>query len=450
MARALLLEQSTSNVYRDKDFADFIDELVKGNVLLVVGKAFEANQEEYKGCNYANDSKPSIYGWILDALNKAYKTDASTFSDLAADRNFFRSNDHRRCDIHTELKNAVSRADFTIKDVSSDLIKLLQTGYFKFVFTASFTPLVEIAMRQQWGDIRVKNVYAENTMDQDINAERDLNVPSLYYLFGKASRNTFVATDVDALEAVRRWLQNSRDSQLLKMTSRRYILTLGCDYDDWLFRMIWFILKGDAARLKDGYVAQYSNEKSLERFLIRNKILIDNDASKVVEAITSELQRREETYNWKNPNHCDVFISYSRKDGQVAEQLYESLKNKGLNVWYDKLNLAGRGDEFKAKISNAIRNCKVFIPILTSTISAQRDDEHPYSEEWEYALQHYSRIGRHDFCIPLVEDLYDVNWVWYDDRVPEKFIRMDYTMFNYEDIDLEDFSKNIQDIVLNR
>ena len=343
MARALLLEQSTSNVYRDKDFADFIDELVKGNVLLVVGKAFEANQEEYKGCNYANDSKPSIYGWILDALNKAYKTDASTFSDLAADRNFFSSNDHRRCDIHTELKNAVSRADFTIKDVSSDLIKLLQTGYFKFVFTASFTPLVEIAMRQQWGDIRVKNVYAENTMDQDINDERDLNVPSLYYLFGKASRNTFVETDVDALEAVRRWLQNSRDSQLLKMTSRRYILTLGCDYDDWLFRMIWFILKGDAARLKDGYVAQYSNEKSLERFLIRNKILIDNDASKVVEAITSELQRREETYNWKNPNHCDVFISYSRKDGQVAEQLYESLKNKGLNVWYDKLNLAGRG-----------------------------------------------------------------------------------------------------------
>lgn len=80
MARALLLEQSTSNVYRDKDFADFIDELVKGNVLLVVGKAFEANQEEYKGCNYANDSKPSIYGWILDALNKAY---------IAVRRNFY-------------------------------------------------------------------------------------------------------------------------------------------------------------------------------------------------------------------------------------------------------------------------------------------------------------------------------------------------------------------------
>ncbi len=449
MARALLLEQSTSDTYKEEGFSAFVDEVVKENVLLVVGKAFELNNKEYEDCKYCNDTNDSIYGWFLKELNKTYSTDAISYSDLAKDKRFVRKDDNEQCVIHTELAKAIKKANFTINDVSPQLKKLLRTGFFKFVFTTSFDPLVEIAMREQWGDIRVKNIYDEDTENQDIENERDLSIPTLYYLFGKAEKNKFVATDIDALDAVRRWLQRSSQSTLLKETSRRYILTLGCDHDDWLFRIIWFILKGEANNLKDGYVAQYSNNKELERFLIRNKILIDNDSTKVVDALVTELEKREEANRWKNPNHCDVFISYSRKDRQIADDLYESLKQKGLDVWYDRINLAGRGDKYMAKILNAIQNCKVFIPVLTSTITKQVGVEHPYRQEWKYAIKRHTNLGRRDFCVPFVEEQYDINKNWYDDGLPEEFPDMDCSFFDGDDVDFEEFAKKVQNILIN-
>jgi hypothetical protein len=235
----------------------------------------------------------------------------------------------------------------------------------------------------------------------------------------------------------------------LKETSRRHILTLGCDQDDWLFRIIWYILKGDGEKLKDGYIAQYSNDRSLERFLIRNNILINNNSSDVVDAIIEELNKRKETDKWNNPNHCDVFISYSRQDGQLAEELYKTLKSKGLDVWYDKINLAGRGDVYMSKILNAIQHCKVFIPVLTPTITKQKGEEHPYRQEWRFAIKRNINLGRRDFCIPLVEEDYDINKIWYDDSLPDEFPQMDCTFFDKEDFDFEEFSKKIQDIVLN-
>ncbi|MBE6285021.1 MAG: toll/interleukin-1 receptor domain-containing protein [Bacteroidales bacterium] len=449
MARALILEQSTSDTYKVEDFGAFINEVLKGNVLLVIGKAFEVNNEEYEGCYYRNDTNTSIYGWLLKALNETYLTDAVSFSDLSKDKSFVRKDDKEPCEIHCELVKAIKKAQLSIDDVSPQLIKLLRTGYFKFVFTTSFDPLVEIAMKEQWGDIRIKNIYDEDTENHDIDNASDLQIPTLYYLFGKADKNTFVATDIDALDAVRRWLQRSSSSKLLKETSRKYILTLGCDYDDWLFRIIWFILKGESNNLKDGYVAQYSNNKELERFLIRNKILIDNDSSKVVDTLVEELEKREDINRWKNPNHCDVFISYSRKDGQIVEELYDSLEKKGLDVWYDRINLAGRGDKYMAKILNAIQNCKIFIPVLTSTITEQKGTEHPYREEWDYAIKRYKNLGRHNFCIPLVEDKYDIKKVWYDDFLPKEFPDMDCSFFDREELDFEEFSKMTQNILLN-
>ena len=449
MPIARFYKQSTSDRYKTKPFETFVDELVKGNVLLMIGKAFEANSNQLDGRCYCNDSYASIYGWLLTELNETYHTTAIDFSDLSKDKFFIRKDDKEPCEIHTELTDVFDGAGFTINDVNPQLMRLLKTGYFKFVFTTSFDPLVEIAMREQWGDIRIKNIYDSDSENHDIKNERDLDIPTLYYLFGRIGENKFVATDIDALDAVKRWLKKSDSSQLLQETSRRYILTLGCDHDDWLFRIIWFILKGDANNLKDGYVAQYANDKSLERFLIRNKILINNDSSKVVNDLINELGKREESNRWKNPNHCDVFISYSRKDGQIAHELYEALKQKGLDVWYDRINLAGRGDEYMAKILDAIQNCKVFIPILTTTITEQKCEKHPYRLEWADGIECYNQLGRNDFCIPFVDDKYDINNIWYEDKLPKEFLKMDCSFFDKEEPDFEDFSKKIQNIVLN-
>lgn len=177
--------------------------------------------------------------------------------------------------------------------------------------------------------------------------------------------------------------------------------------------------------------------------------MINNNSTEVVNAIIEELDKREETQRWKNPNHCDIFISYSRKDGQIAQELYEILKNKGLSVWYDKMNLAGRGDKYMSKILNAIQNCKIFIPIITTTITEQVGEKHPYRLEWEDGLLCYKQLGRNDFCIPLVDDQYDINQMWYNDKLPEEFVSMDCSFFDKEELDFDDFAKNIQNILLN-
>lgn len=449
MPKAKFYKQSTSDIYKKKSFDNFVDELVKGNVLLMIGKAFEADCTKLKNMYYDNDSYASVYGWLLHELNDAYDTNAKNFSDLSKDKRFIRKDDQELCEIHSELTNVTNEAEFTKDDVNPQLTKLLNTGYFKFVFTTTFDPLVEIAMKKQWGDIEVKSIYDEDLDNQDIKSERDLNIPTLYYLFGRTGKNKFVATDVDALDAVSRWLRKSNDSTLLQETSRRHILSLGCDHDDWHFRIIWYILKGEANNLKKGLISQFSQSESLVKFFIRNKILNKNDSTKLVDDLITELEKRETENRWKNPNHCDVFISYSRKDGQIAHELYEKLNKKGLDVWYDRINLVGKGDLFMAKIKNAIQNCKVFIPIITTTITNQKNEKHPYRIEWMEGIDCYNQLGRNDFCIPLVDDQYDINRIWYDDKLPKEFHEMDCSFFDKEELDFEEFSKKIQNIVFN-
>ena len=172
MPKAKFYKQSTSELYKAKPFETFVDELVKGNVLLMIGKAFEANCSELNNQCYCNDSHASAYGWLLNELNIAYHTDAINFSDLSKDKDFIRKDDKEPCEIHTELTNVINGTEFTLDDVNPQLMRLLRTGYFKFVLTTSFDPLVEIAMRKQWGDIRVKNIYDEDIENLVINIHR--------------------------------------------------------------------------------------------------------------------------------------------------------------------------------------------------------------------------------------------------------------------------------------
>ena len=62
----------------------------------------------------------------------------------------------------------------------------------------------------------------------------------------------------------------------------------------------------------------------------------------------------------------DIFISYSRKDFQEVNALYEMLKSEidGIRIWFD-INGIESGDEFEDKIINAIDNSEVVIFALS-------------------------------------------------------------------------------------
>lgn len=61
---------------------------------------------------------------------------------------------------------------------------------------------------------------------------------------------------------------------------------------------------------------------------------------------------------------ADIFISYSSKDREKAEQLTELLISAGLSVWIDKLGIEV-ATSWSAEIVDAIDNCKALVVLLS-------------------------------------------------------------------------------------
>lgn len=406
--RAKQIEKKRPQIIND-GFNAFIDEIRNGNVLLMVGRAFEANTLMFDG---------DFYDFILKRLNNIAGTTNLDFSDLSYDNRFLLDKDdpnHIR-NLHEEIVNVIEENEYKAEeDVSKGLLSLIQTGLFRFVFTTSFDPLVEVAMKEQFGEVRVMNIY--DKANRDVISRSDFDTPTIYYLFGKASLpkeneslKKFVATDNDALEVLRKWQLDMGNSALLRYTSDKYLLTLGCTQNDWLFRFIWYTMKGDGSNLSKGMIAGHEQSESLSHYLKMNHILIDNDAGELVDRILKAINTKDEEIKWKYaPAKCDVFISYSRADSSIASSLYSSLTSLGLNVWYDKLNLGGRhGGKFKEILREAIDTSTLFVAILSRSISEQAQDVHVYRKEWEWAKELKLGLTADCRCYAAFADNYDI------------------------------------------
>ena len=399
-------------------FTAFIDEIKEGNVLLMVGRDFEANKEEFYGDFYAH---------VQRELNKISKTNGLDFSDLSLDNRFLLDNENpnRQRNLHEEIAKIVDRNEYAAgEDVSKSLMSLIETGLFRFVFTTSFDPLVETAMKQFFGKVKVMNFFDKK--NRDIATKSDFGIPTIYYLFGKAelptketqSFKTFVATDNDALESLHKWQLDMNESALLRYTSDKYILSLGCTQDDWLFRFIWYTLKGGQRNLNRGVIANHAQSDSLSHYLKMNRILIDNDAESIVSRILEAL-RQPDDRQWRTPRlNCDVFISYSRRDSEYAESLYNSLSSKGLKVWYDKLQLGGNhGGRFMEILKESIDTSTIFIAILSKTITEEAQDVHVYRREWEWAKELKMGLTADCRCYAAFADNYNINENKYTDSL---------------------------------
>lgn len=406
--KAKQIEKKQSHIFSD-GFNAFIEEIKNGNVLLMIGRAFEANANIFNG---------DFYDYILRKLNLLANTENLDFSDLSCDNRFLLDNErpnHRR-NLHEEIVNIIEENEYAAEeDVSNDLLNLIRTGYFRFVFTTSFDPLVEIAMRDMFGEVRIMNIY--DKMNRDITSKSDFDIPTIYYLFGKASypkgnevAKKFVATDNDALEVLRKWQMDMGNSSLLRYASDKYLLTLGCNQNDWLFRFIWYTMKGGESGLSKGVVAAFDKSESLSHYLKMNHILIDNNASDLVNKILNAIKMEDET-KWKIPSRgCDVFISYSRADSAIVQKLYESLSSKGLKVWYDKMNLGGRhGGPFMNLLKEAIDTSTLFVAVLSDTISKQSQEVHIYRREWNWAEELKLGLTADCRCFVAFADNYDIN-----------------------------------------
>lgn len=384
-----------------------IQQIIDGNVIPVIG------------ADLLIDNSSNLHKFIIDFLAKGFHltSNPQSFSELVYDLDYTKAN--KKDNVYYQVNKVFANKRFA---PSQRLIRLLSIRQFPFVITTSFTPVVEQAMQTIWKDeLRVMRFNNNPSENNDIKNGTDLRKPTIYYMFGKVGEGAhkYVLLDTDMLDFVSSWLSNDskvRPKNLCSELKDKYLLMLGNNYSDWLFRFVWYSMR--KSNLGHGMLAYDTLDESLINFLERAETFTKQNPSDVIDQIITRLEKKlrehEETKFSEPEENMDIFISYSRSDSEIADKLYEILTAQGKRVWYDKNNLT-EGGNFMDEIRKAIRTAKYFVPILSNHISEEKDESHVYRNEWDLAIEVAISMGR-TYIIPLAEKGFD----FYKAAIPEK------------------------------
>src|SRR5437764_580052 len=79
-----------------------------------------------------------------------------------------------------------------------------------------------------------------------------------------------------------------------------------------------------------------------------------------------------------------VFLSYAREDSAAARSIAEALRAAQIEVWFDQNELRG-GDAWDAKIRRQIKECALFLPVISANSDARSKGY--FRREWKLAVE---------------------------------------------------------------
>lgn len=427
--KVIKLEDGTYKLIKEEDDDDdekwdlLVHQIINGDIIPVIGEdiVLSGNRSVRQILINSMCRKDGI---ILDKASDKLNGEESedntrhySYSQLIYHPHYAKEKEH----IYGRIKKLIEKYEKQFK--ASELLKrVLSIRQFPFVITVSSDPVTENAMKKIWNERGrdVKTLIFNNDpkdIDKkgDIARESDIENPTIYYMFGKADTNLphrFVVTDEDMLSFCQSWLtEGSRPKILSRVVGSKSLLFLGCNYPDWLVRFIWYSMRNNLE--KSGMLVGERLESSLEDFMKRVHIETQKDPLHVIEQIESRLTAKMEELDqtrFDTPmERTDVFISYSRNNETQARSLYDALIGIGLNVWYDRRNLAA-GDQWLPKIKDAIESTKFFVALLSGSMKSQTKESHVYRKEWNMAIEYAKGMGsRRGFIIPVALDGIDIH-----------------------------------------
>ncbi len=116
-----------------------------------------------------------------------------------------------------------------------------------------------------------------------------------------------------------------------------------------------------------------------------------------------------------------VFLSYASEDAPAAQRICSALREAGIEVWFDQSELRG-GDAWDATIRRQIKNCALFIPIISRHSHARTEGY--FRLEWKLAVDRSHLMATDKpFLVPVVIDGTQDD----DMRVPDRFREMQWT-----------------------
>lgn len=116
-----------------------------------------------------------------------------------------------------------------------------------------------------------------------------------------------------------------------------------------------------------------------------------------------------------------VFLSYARDDADAARRIADALRAFGMEVWFDQNELRG-GDAWDAKIRKQIKECALFVPIISA--ATQERGEGYFRREWRMGVDRTHDMAEGvPFIVPVVVDDTAEDAA----LVPEQFMRVQWT-----------------------
>lgn len=399
-------------------WARLVDRILSGNYVLVVGSEIVLSKDIDLPVN--GDSTQYALQTVVQSLKDEQwlheQYQCQTFTELSKKV----PNLHKLTAKYLEEGVGI---EYNEADISVDLLNLLKTRCFRVVITTTFDKYIEKAMRLVWGDeLRIMNIFDVIGPDKDFTFDEqhlddycDIR-PTLYYAFGRidAERN-YVLTENDAIQIMARWLSHKTQPRFMNYISGKRILAVGCKLEDWLFRFFWYALQQDISKLMHGEVAitldleNSQPDKSLNRYLTQNDVYVYPNAHEFISNLVSSLSQTfvpDMSSVRDQRKHGGVFISYASEDKTIALQVFNALIDRGIDVWIDEAKLGDeRENDYNRRIAVAIEECKVFIPLFSSQIicdfqqnrivaspnDMSNEDMRYYSKEWwiaEKAISH--------------------------------------------------------------
>jgi hypothetical protein len=272
--------------------------------------------------------------------------------------------------------------------IAPALLRLAEITPLRLFLTTAFDPMLERALNQVRGAGATQALSYSLTKVQDLKgALDDSDRTIIYHLFGKlAAIPDYALTHEDLLEFIYSLQSETRHPRnLYKELEDRSLLILGSRFSDWLAR--FFLRAPRTSRLSAGsklpsFIAdpEIARDNNLIVFLNNfsrdTRVFSTLEPAQFVEELhrrwndlhpgteRSEPKAREEPKRAAEREDPFVFLSYASEDRAIARKIFQALANAKIDAFFDKEGLVG-GDNWDPKLIEKIRNCSLFIPIIS-------------------------------------------------------------------------------------
>ncbi|MBA6292823.1 toll/interleukin-1 receptor domain-containing protein [Colwellia sp. MB3u-70] len=327
------------------------------------------------------------------------------------------------------------------------LLDLASIDAFDLMVSVSFDDLLTRALDKvrHGGDARTNVIaFAPNRSADLAQPRSDLRQSTVFQLLGRiSSAPDSVTCDDDRLEFLHALQDDARRPKLLFDELRdNHLLLLGCRLPDWAARFFLRTVKGERLSAQEGDTVEFmvgraaADDIELTGFLTTfrpNSLVVPMDT----EDFLAQLRRRWEVAHpadeppvikaqpvaGRGPGDGAVFISYSRHDSAAVECLAGALQVAGVEVWFDRNELKP-GDPWAAAILQGIKNCSLFIPVVSANTQLEGRSRAYFWREWNIADDLALGMAPDErFILPVVVDGTDP----YGAKVPARFTAANFT-----------------------